>query len=170
MLQSWHGGVGWSWRWKRKEGRSYHDTTPLLCHYVLEWCVASPQWWRQHEVVGVEVGEVCRALGCWRWNSLTTARAWTSVWGSHMLSKFDQPTNLTRYHSLPHLNLEFRISLTSYSSWSLTVIGPGHGGCGHSEISSGMYSISPPNEHTILVPVPTACTSIKFTQSVWNFH
>ncbi len=32
------------------------------------------------------------------------------------------------------------------------------------------YSISPPNEHTILVPVPMACTSVKFTQSVWNFH
>src|SRR5258708_209727 len=40
----------------------------------------------------------------------------TSVWGSHMLSKFDQPTNLTRYHSLPHLNLESKISSTSYSS------------------------------------------------------
>ena len=25
-------------RQKRKEGRSYHDITPLLCHYVSEWC------------------------------------------------------------------------------------------------------------------------------------
>src|SRR5258708_17738695 len=24
-------------RWERKEGRSYHDITPLLCHYILEW-------------------------------------------------------------------------------------------------------------------------------------
>ena len=30
-------GVRWSQRWKRKEERSYHDITPLLCHYVLEW-------------------------------------------------------------------------------------------------------------------------------------
>src|SRR5258705_13889821 len=34
-----------------------------------------------------------------------------------MLSKCDHPTDLTRYHNLPHLNLESRISLTSYSSW-----------------------------------------------------
>ena len=29
--------VRWSQRWKRKEERSYHDITPLLCHYILEW-------------------------------------------------------------------------------------------------------------------------------------
>src|SRR5258708_425802 len=61
--------------------------------------------------------EECRASGCWRWNSSTTAGAWTSMWGSHMLSECDHLTNLTRYHSLPHLNLESRISLTLYSSW-----------------------------------------------------
>src|SRR5258708_24957923 len=55
-----------------------------------------------------------------------------------MLSKCDHPTNLTRYHNLPHLNLESRISLTSYSSWSSTMTGPGCRGCGHSTISSGM--------------------------------
>ena len=45
VLQSWCGGgrgqadgVRWSQRQKRKEERSYHDITPLLCHYVLEWC------------------------------------------------------------------------------------------------------------------------------------
>ena len=45
MLWSWCGGVGgqadrvgWSQRWKRKEERSYHDITPLLCCYILEWC------------------------------------------------------------------------------------------------------------------------------------
>src|SRR5258708_5821350 len=55
--QSWSGGGGrqvdevrWSWkvmemgwgtdkggkRQERKEGRLYHDITPLLCHYILE--------------------------------------------------------------------------------------------------------------------------------------
>src|SRR5258705_12402656 len=67
------------------------------------------------------------------------AGAWTSMWGSHMLSECDHPMNLTRYHSLPHLNLESRISLTSYSSLPSTVIGPGCGGCGCSTISSGVY-------------------------------
>ena len=30
--------VRWSQRWKRKEERSYHDITPLLCNYISEWC------------------------------------------------------------------------------------------------------------------------------------
>src|SRR6266436_342928 len=34
-----------------------------------------------------------------------------------MLSECDHPMNLTRYHNLPHLNLESRISSTLYSSW-----------------------------------------------------
>src|SRR5258707_11949274 len=34
-----------------------------------------------------------------------------------MLSECDHLTDLTRYHNLPHLNLESRISLTLYSSW-----------------------------------------------------
>src|SRR5258707_3915000 len=46
-----------------------------------------------------------------------------------MLSECDHPTNLTRYHNLPHLNLESRISSTSYSSWSSTMMGPGCRGC-----------------------------------------
>ena len=58
--------------------------------------------------------------------------------GSHMLSEFDHLMNLTRYHSLPHLNLESRIPSTSYSSLPSTVIGPGCGGCGRSTISSGV--------------------------------
>src|SRR5258707_14807663 len=92
----------------------------------------------QCEVVRVEVEEECGESGCQRWNSSTTAGAWTSVWGSHMLSEFDQPMNLTRYHNLPHLNLESRISSTSYSSWLSMVIGLGCRGCGCSAISSGM--------------------------------
>src|SRR5258708_9326786 len=56
-----------------------------------------------------------------------------------MLSECDHLTNLTRYHNLPHLNLESRISSTSYSSWSSTMMGPGCRGCGHSTISSGMW-------------------------------
>src|SRR5260221_6799733 len=28
-------------RWERKEGRSYHDITPLLCCYILEQCSSS---------------------------------------------------------------------------------------------------------------------------------
>src|SRR5258708_22353110 len=89
-------------------------------------------------VVGAEVEEVCSASGCWRWTSLTMAGLWTSVRGSNMLSEFDQPMNLTRYHNLPHLNLESKISSTSYSSWSLTVTGLGCGGCRCSTISSRM--------------------------------
>src|SRR5260370_14102489 len=54
-----------------------------------------------------------------------------------MLSMFDQPMNLTRYHRLPHLNLESKISSTLYSSWSLMVTGLGCGGCRCSAISSG---------------------------------
>src|SRR5260221_12475110 len=56
-----------------------------------------------------------------------------------MLSKCGHLTNLTRYYNLPHLNLESRISLTSYSSWSSTMMGPGCRGCRHSTISSGMW-------------------------------
>src|SRR5260370_12444900 len=90
-------------------------------------------------MVGVGAREECGALGCWRWNSSTAAGAWTSAWGSHMLSKCGHLTNLTRYYNLPHLNLESRISLTSYSSWSSTMMGPGCRGCRHSTISSGMW-------------------------------
>src|SRR6266436_6146539 len=91
------------------------------------------------KVVRVEGEEECGESGCWRWNSSTTAGAWTSEQGSHMLSECDQPMNLTRYHNLPHLNLESRTSLTSYSSWSLMMMmGPGCGGCGHSAMSSSM--------------------------------
>src|SRR5258708_5206711 len=90
------------------------------------------------EVVGVEGEEEHGESGCQRWNSSTTAGAWTPEWGSHMLSECDQPMNLTRYHNLPHLNLESRTSLTSYSSWLLTMTGPGCRGCGHSAMSSSM--------------------------------
>src|SRR5258708_7925494 len=83
------------------------------------------------KVVRVEGEEEHGESGCWRWNSSTTAGAWTSKWGSHMLSECDQPMNLTRYHNLPHLNLESRTSSTSYSSWSLTMTGPGCGHCKH---------------------------------------
>src|SRR5258708_1892997 len=122
-----------------KGRRRGHTMTSPPSYAATSWSgVASPQQQRQHEVVGVEVEEVCRASGCWRWNSSITAGAWTSVWGSHMLSKFDQPTNLTRYHNLPHLNLESKISSTSYSSWLLMVTGPGCRGCGCSAISFGM--------------------------------
>src|SRR5260221_13880237 len=85
----------------------------------------------QCKVVRGEGEEEHGESGCQRWNSSTTAGAWTSEWGSHMFSECDQPMNLTRYHNLPHLNLESRTSLTSYSSWSLTMTGPGCRGCGH---------------------------------------
>src|SRR5260370_29710325 len=118
--------------------RGHTMTSPPSYATTSQSGIASPQQWGWHEVVRVEVEEVHRASGCWRWNSLTTAGAWTSVWGSHMLLECNHPTNLMRYHSLPHLNLESRISSTSYSSSPLTVIGPGCGGCGHSTISSGI--------------------------------
>src|SRR5258708_6236372 len=92
----------------------------------------------QCKAVRVEGEEEHGESGCQRWNSSTTAGAWTPKWGSHMLSECDQPMNLTRYHNLPHLNLESRTSSTSYSSWSLTMTGPGCRGCGHSAMSSGM--------------------------------
>src|SRR5258708_4377058 len=63
--------------------------------------MASPWHQRWHEVVRVGAGEECGASGCWRWNFSTAAGAWTSVWGSHILSECDHPTNLTRYHNLP---------------------------------------------------------------------
>src|SRR5258708_14489064 len=98
-----------------------------------------PLWCRGEEnAVGVGGGEECGALGCWRWNSSTMAGVWTSMWGSHMLLECGHLTNLMRYHSLPHLNLESRISLTSYSSLPLTMIGPGCRGCGHLTILSGV--------------------------------
>src|SRR5258708_40357083 len=100
--------------------------------------MASPWHQRWHEVVRVGAGEECGASGCWRWNFSTAAGAWTSVGGSHMLSECDHPMNLTRYHNLPHLNLESRISLTSYSSWSSTMTVPGCRGFRYSAISSGM--------------------------------
>src|SRR5258706_7841348 len=105
---------------------------PSPTSYATRRCsgIAPLQCWRWCEVVGMGAGEECGALGCWRWNSSTAAGAWTSVWGSHMLSECDHLTNLTRYHSLPHLNLESRIPSTSYSSSPSTVIGPGCGGCG----------------------------------------
>src|SRR5258707_15041696 len=59
-----------------------------------------------------------------------------------MLSECDQPMNLTRYHNLPHLNLESRTSSTSYSSWSLMMMGPGCGGCRCSAMSSGVSGIT----------------------------
>src|SRR5258708_8748946 len=91
-----------------------------------------------YEAVRGEGEEEHGESGCQRGNSSTTAGAWTPEWGSHMLSECDQPMNLTRYHNLPHLNLESRPSLTSYSSLSLTMMGPGCGGCGCSAMSSGM--------------------------------
>src|SRR5258708_21168226 len=115
-------------------------TSPPSYATMSQSSIASPQCQRQHDVVRVGAGEEGGASGCWRWNSSTAAGAWTSAWGSHMLSECDHPMNLTRYHNynLPHLNLESSISLTSYSSWSSTMTGLGCGGCGHSAISSGM--------------------------------
>src|SRR5258707_4186757 len=113
-------------------------TSPPSYAAMAQRGVAPLQRQRQRDAVGVGAAEECGALGCWRWNSSTTAGVWTSVWGSHMLLECDHPTNLTRYHSLPHLNLESRISSTSYSSLPSTVIGPGCRGCGHSTILSGV--------------------------------
>ncbi len=157
MPQSWHRGrwrmSGGCWtgsemnrrgqgkegerRRKRKEERPYHDITPLLCHYISEWHsfsltsgVAQGSWsGGGRGAQSVRMLKVEFLSHCWGVDF--------SI-GDHMLSELDQPRNLTRYHSLPHLNLESRISSTSYSSWLLTVTGPGHRGCGHSAISSGM--------------------------------
>src|SRR6266436_9820009 len=116
-----------------------HTLTSPPSYAAMSWSGVAPlQCQRWCDAVGVGAAEEHGALGCWRWNSSTTAGVWTSVWGSHMLLECDHPMNLMRYHSLPHLNLESRISSTSYSSSPSTVIGPGCGGCGRSTISSGV--------------------------------
>src|SRR6266436_2812243 len=152
--QSWSGGgrrqadkVGWSQKVtemgqgtdKDEKGmKGGHTMTSPPSYAAMSWSgIALLQCRGWHKVVGVEGEEEHGESGCQRWNSSTTAGAWTSEWGSHMLSECDQPMNLTRYHNLPHLNLESRTSLTSYSSWSLTMTGPGCGGCGCSAMLSG---------------------------------
>src|SRR5260221_6502575 len=153
--QSWSGGsgrevdeVGWSQKvmemgWgtdKDEKGKNgaHTMTSPPSYATTSQSSIALLQCRGQRKVVRVEGEEGHGESGCQRWNSSTTARAWTSKWGSHMLSECDQPMNLTRYHNLPHLNLESRTSLTSYSSWSLMMMGPGCGGCGCLAMSSGM--------------------------------
>src|SRR5258708_4839304 len=120
-----------------KADKAYHDITPLLCCYVLEWCstsltsgVAQCSWsGSSRGVWGIRVLEVEFLYNGWGMDLHV---------GSHMLLECDHPMNLMRYHSLPHLNLESRISLTSYSSSPSTMIGPGCRGCGHLTISSGV--------------------------------
>src|SRR5260221_6615293 len=153
--QSWSGGggrqvdeVGWSRKvtemgWgtdKDKKGKKGgHTMTSPPSYAAMSWSsIALLRCRGQHKAVGVEGEEECGESGCRRWNSSTTAGAWTPKWGSHMLSECDQPMNLTRYHNLPYLNLESRTSSTSYSSWSLMMMGPGCGGCRHSAMLSGM--------------------------------
>src|SRR5260221_13708146 len=118
----------------------YRRVTPrtIIPPTTSQSSVALLQCRGQCGVVRVEGEEEHGESGCQRWNSSTTAGAWTSEWGSHMLSECDQPMNLTRYHNLPHLNLESRTSSTSSSSRSLTKTGPCCGGCGCSAMSSSM--------------------------------
>src|SRR6266436_3930431 len=89
--QSWSGGGGrqvdegrWSWKvmemgWgtdkgeERNERRSYHDITPLLCHYVSEWhssssmsrAVRGGQSGGRGGTWGVRVSEVEFLNYCW---------------------------------------------------------------------------------------------------------
>src|SRR5258708_1630761 len=131
--------MGWGTDKDRKGKKGGHTmTSPPSYAATSQSRVALLRCRGRHKAVGVEGEEEHGESGCRRWNSSTTAGAWTSEWGSHMLSECDQPMNLTRYHNLPHLNLESRTSLTSYSSWSLTMMGPGCGGCGCLAMSSGM--------------------------------
>src|SRR5258708_20573818 len=102
-------------RQERKEG-GRTMTSPPSYATTSQSGIALLQCRGQCKVVGVEGEEECGESGCQRWNSSTTAGAWTSEWGSHMLFDGDQPMNLTRYHNLPHLNLDPRTSSTSYSS------------------------------------------------------
>src|SRR5258708_30690626 len=140
--------VGWGWKvmemgWgtdKDKKGKKggHTMTSPPSYATTSQSGIALLQCQGRRKVVGVEGEEECGESGCQRWNSSTTAGAWTPKWGSHMLSECDPPMNLTRDHNLPHLNLESRTSLTSYSSWSLTMTGPGCGGCGCLAMASSM--------------------------------
>src|SRR5258708_21519239 len=82
-------GGGRGWRQpevgREGEGRSFHDITPLLCHYVSE----------QHSFsMMLEVVQ-----GGW-----SGGRG--GAWGIRVL----EVKILTRYHNLPHLNLESRIT------------------------------------------------------------
>src|SRR5258708_29159268 len=120
----------------KKGGRTM--TSPASYATMSRSSVALLQCRGWHEAVGVEGEEECGESGCRRWNSSTAAGAWTPEWGSHMLSECDQPMNLSRYHNLPYLNLESRTSSTSYSSWSLMMMGPGCRGCRRLAMSSGM--------------------------------
>src|SRR5258705_9057095 len=93
--------MGWGADKDEKGKKGGHTMTSPPSYATMSWSsVALLQCRGQHEVVGVEGEEECGESGCWRWNSSTTARAWTSKWGSHMLSECDQPMNLTRYHNL----------------------------------------------------------------------
>src|SRR5258708_7833554 len=96
------GGKGEKEKRDEKGRRRSHTMTSPPSYATTSWSsVASPQCQGQHEVVGVEVGGVHGVSGCWRWNFSTTA-VWTSVWGSHMLSKFDQPRNLLTLKDSPY--------------------------------------------------------------------
>ena len=120
----------------KKGGRTM--TSPPSYATMSRSSIALLQCRGQRKAVRVEGEEEHGESGCRRWNSSTTAGAWTPEWGSHMLSECDQLMNLTRYHNLPHLNLGSRTSSTSYSSWSLMMMGPGCRGCGRSAMSSSM--------------------------------
>src|SRR5260221_6884490 len=91
-------GVRKGRRKRRKRKRGGHTMTSPPSYAATSWSgIASPQCQGWCEVVRMEVGEVCRASGCQRWNSSTIAGVWTSVWGSHMLStnKLDQVPQFT---------------------------------------------------------------------------
>ena len=135
VRQKWsvEGGFPGGWTKGRQKERGQEGGRTMTSppsYAATSWSGVAPlRHWGQREPLAVV--EAHGESGCRRWNSSTAAGAWTSVWGSHMLSECDQPMNLTRYHNLPHLNLESRTSSTLYSSWLSTMMGPGCGGCGH---------------------------------------
>ncbi len=89
-------------RQKRKEGRSYHDITPLLYHYVSEQCSFS-LWC---EVVRLEVGESAESQGITgetKWHEFLAASTKTTriiiVWWDWCLSSKSETSTQWEVHT-----------------------------------------------------------------------
>src|SRR5258708_20269235 len=79
--------MGWGTDKDGKGKKGGHTmTSPPSYATMSQSSVALLQCRGWHEVVRVEGEEEHGELGCWRWNSSTTAGAWTSELGIQLLS------------------------------------------------------------------------------------
>src|SRR5260221_5654117 len=116
VLWSWHGGVGgqadgvgWSQRWKRKEERSYHDITPLLCCYISERHSFSLM---MEAVQGSWSGG---GRGVWSIRVLKVEfldHGWgmTSVWGATWYPRLNRPLTLPSTTRFPTSNSRLKFT------------------------------------------------------------